>query len=164
MTEIRKLTPNDLESWKAIRLEMLRLYPESFGESFEEAQAKPDEQYIAWLKDGAVFGSFEDGEPVGAVSFSVSKFKKMGHRGHINSVYVKQAYRGRGVANKLMKTVTEYAAACGVEQVYCTVVTTNTAAIKLYERHGFVTYGTEPRSLKTNGKYFDEHLMVKKIK
>ena len=47
-----------------------------------------------------------------------------------------------------------------VRQLHLTVVTTNEGALKLYEKNGFRVYGTEPRSLKVNEHYYDEHLMV----
>jgi len=47
-----------------------------------------------------------------------------------------------------------------VLQLHLTVVTTNLGAIKLYQKHGFKIYGTEPRALKIGDVFFDEHLMV----
>ncbi len=147
-----------------MRLEMLRLYPESFGETVEEYETRSDDQHLSRFIDGAIFGAFEKDELIGVAGFYISKAPKMQHRGNLYSVYVKQAYWGKGLADKLLKAVIDHAVACGVMQIHCTVVTSKSKAIKLYERHGFVTYGTEPRSLKTDGKYFDAHLMVKKIK
>ena len=48
-----------------------------------------------------------------------------------------------------------------VEQLHLDVGTYNTPAIKCYERYGFAIYGTEPRTLKVDGEYIDEYLMVK---
>lgn len=39
------------------------------------------------------------------------------------------------------------------------VLTTNQAAKKLYEKLGFKTFGTRPKSIKRGDKYFDESLM-----
>gem|GEM_PF-6583094 len=46
------------------------------------------------------------------------------------------------------------------EQLHLNVVTTNTAAARLYEAVGFSVYGTDPRVLKIDQNYFDEYLMV----
>jgi len=45
-------------------------------------------------------------------------------------------------------------------QVHCNVVTSNDRARRLYERHGFSVYGTEPRALKVGDRFYDEHLMI----
>ena len=47
-----------------------------------------------------------------------------------------------------------------VIQLHLTVVTSNTAAVKLYEKNGFRIYGTEPRSLKISDVFYDEHMMI----
>ena len=39
------------------------------------------------------------------------------------------------------------------------VVTTNAAAVRFYEKAGFIAYGMERRALKIDGKYYDELLM-----
>lgn len=46
-----------------------------------------------------------------------------------------------------------------VEQLTLAVVRQNHAAIALYQQAGFVTYGIEPRALKTEAGYADEVLM-----
>ena len=47
-----------------------------------------------------------------------------------------------------------------VEEVRLTIVATNTAAIRLYERAGFEQYGLERRALKIGDDYHDEVLMA----
>ena len=36
-------------------------------------------------------------------------------------------------------------------------------ASRLYERHGFVTYGEDPRGLKVDGVFYDDYLMVLRL-
>ena len=43
----------------------------------------------------------------------------------------------------------------------CGVAVGNTPAIRLYQKAGFEIYGTEPRALFVNGRYIDEHMMVR---
>ena len=47
-----------------------------------------------------------------------------------------------------------------VEEVRLTVVATNAAAIRLYERAGFERYGLEQRTLNIGKDYHDEVLMA----
>ena len=67
--------------------------------------------------------------------------------------------RGKGLGRAIIAYLLE-AAATQVKQVHLSVVTTNAAAVRLYEQLGFRTYGTEPRSLRVGERYYDEHLMV----
>jgi len=50
-----------------------------------------------------------------------------------------------------------------VEQILLTVTQGNNAAIALYERSGFVTYGVEPRACRDDDGYSDKVLMVLRL-
>ena len=77
-------------------------------------------------------------------------------------MYVKEEFRKQGVADLLANAVIEHARKL-VLQLHCNVVTSNTGAVKLYQKLGFQIYSTEPRSLKLGDKFYDEHLMVLKF-
>jgi RimJ/RimL family protein N-acetyltransferase len=47
-----------------------------------------------------------------------------------------------------------------VEELCLTVVTSNTAAHRLYSAAGFEPYGLERRALKVGDEYYDELLMA----
>lgn len=50
-----------------------------------------------------------------------------------------------------------------VEQLRLSVVDTNVAAIRLYQKHGFEIYGQELRALKRALGYSDEILMARRL-
>ena len=56
--------------------------------------------------------------------------------------------------------VTGFGIASSIHQ-YQNTGSKNEPAIRLYQKLGFETYGTEPRYLFGNGRYIDEHLMVR---
>ena len=155
--EIRLLKKEDYENWKQLRLEALQNYPESFGSSYEEEINTPikDSMFI----DQDIFAAFIGSKLVAMVGFSIFKMKKMSHRGVLFGMYAKLEYRGKNIADKLMLAVIDHAKT-KVTQLHLTCITKNSSAIKLYEKHGFKIYGTEPRALKIGVEYFDEHLMV----
>jgi ribosomal protein S18 acetylase RimI-like enzyme len=95
----------------------------------------------------------------GIAVFAPGRAEKTRHRGNLFSMYVRRASRGRGIGDALVRAVLE-AAAEPVLQVHCAVVVGNEPAQRLYERHGFSIYGTEPRALAVGGRFYDEHLMV----
>ena len=74
-------------------------------------------------------------------------------------MFVQPQAKVTGLGPALVARVLEHARAT-VEEVRLTVVSTNTAAIRLYERAGFEQYGLERRALKIGGDYHDEVLMA----
>ncbi len=77
-------------------------------------------------------------------------------------MYVSPEYRGQGIADSLLKVVINQAKS-EVIQLHLSVLTTNFIALKLYQKHGFRIYGTEPRALKEGNQFYDEHLLVLEI-
>ncbi len=83
----------------------------------------------------------------------------MQHRGKLFAVYVRPEYRGQGIADQLIDIIINHAKS-RVIQLHLTCTTANESAVKLYQKHGFKIYGTEPRSLKIDYDFFDEHMMI----
>jgi RimJ/RimL family protein N-acetyltransferase len=50
-----------------------------------------------------------------------------------------------------------------VLQLHLAVTQDNDRARRLYERHGFVTYGEDPRGLQVDGVFYDDYLMVLRL-
>lgn len=156
---LRKLQQSDALIWREIRLEALKMHPESFGGSFEEESVLTDQEFSNNLVKSDIFGAFVDNTLVGVAGFFRLGPQKLRHRGTLFSMYLKKEFRHRGIADLLLKEVIRHAQK-SVLQLHCTVETSNTAAIHLYQKHGFKIYGTEPCALKVGGSFFDEHLMV----
>jgi RimJ/RimL family protein N-acetyltransferase len=76
------------------------------------------------------------------------------------AVSVLKAYWGTGVSHLLMQTLIDYAKSTGfTETISLEVVSENIRAIKLYERFGFVAYGTVSKAIKLEDRYLDWVLM-----
>jgi ribosomal protein S18 acetylase RimI-like enzyme len=159
---VRKLTPDDVEAFRAVRLEGLHSHPENFGSDADDEASYPLERWTTWLARGSGFGAFVDGALVGIISFSAETQKKHRHQGSIGSFYVRPAWRGRGVADALMAAALEEAAH-RVEHVSLTVTASNESAIRLYKRHGFEVVGRLPASIRVNGIDHDEISMHRRV-
>lgn len=158
--DIRLLaTEADWLAFQALRLSALQTHPEAFGSSYEEESIMSINGFKEGYKKCAIFGAFIADSLVGCAGFFIQSPIKMRHRGVLFSMYVEPAFRNQGIANSLVKAVVEHAKKT-VLQLHTTVVTTNKSALRLYEKNGFVIYGTEPNSLKINDYFYDEHLMV----
>jgi ribosomal protein S18 acetylase RimI-like enzyme len=160
--EIRRLTVDDLESFREIRTEALQKHPQSFGSPEEdEGGDAMMAAYRHWLS-GTIFGASGGGNLIGVAGFYVSADQRTRHRGHIYTVYVKENSRGRGVGDRLIRELLAHAEAC-VEQVHLAVLLTATAAIKTYKRNGFEVYGTDPRAVRIGDTMYDKYLMVRRF-
>jgi RimJ/RimL family protein N-acetyltransferase len=157
---IRRLTPSDARAYRAVRLEALVNHPESYGSSAESFAARNDEEIGASLDQMAFFGVFAEGGLGGIVAFGQTKGEREQHRGWLYQVYVQPRLRGTGAASALIGAAMEHAGG-HVLQVHLGVGAHNQPAIRLYQKAGFEIYGTEPRALYVNGRYVDEHLMVR---
>jgi len=159
------LHENDAEAWWRLRRVALETEPQSFAESAAEHDGKTLENTRAYFRsfaaDDFIAGAFDQGALAGMAGFYRQKHAKFRHKGHIWGVYVKRESRRQGVARAVMADVIRRAGqAGGIEQITLTVSATQPAARQLYLSLGFKMYGVEPRSLKIDGEYVDDELMV----
>jgi len=79
-------------------------------------------------------------------------------------MYVSESHRGTGIAAGLMQEEISYLKKLGdVDQVQLAVVTSNPAAVRFYEKMGFLPYGFEKKALKIGDRYVDETHMYMMI-
>ncbi len=161
-TDVRRLTPDDHDALREIRLESLRLYPTLFAADLDQEAAMTKEQWLARMATGATFGGFIDGALNGMVVFSRPTRPKLAHTGELGAMYVRDAARGTGLADALVDALVDHASG-EVEQIQLTVNAENPRAIKFYERHGFRAIGRIPRSLHVAGRYYDDLLMLRAV-
>jgi RimJ/RimL family protein N-acetyltransferase len=157
----RRLAGSDAAHYRELRLEGLRSHPEAFGASWEDEASQPLAWFAERLERNAVFGAESHIAPAlaGTVGFLVPEAAKLKHKGLLWGMFVRPEAQGAGLGAALIARVLEHAAQV-VEEVRLTVVASNTAAVRLYARAGFVQYGLERRALKVGGQYHDELLMA----
>lgn len=160
---IRLLSPDDLDIFRPMRLEALSNEPAAFASSVADWESLPDEEWRRRLTDTAVFAAFRDGEPVGIMGLMRQRPSKMAHRATIVMVYLRPAARGGGTAAKLLDALVGHARALGIRQLELSVSALNPAAIRFYEREGFVEIGRIPGGFLHDGVEIDDILMVRRI-
>lgn len=164
---VRQLTVEDGEIVWQLRLRALQNNPEAFGGTYEETIERGFENYIQRLRganDSFWLGAFED-TLIGMVGFFREEGLKDRHKGFIIGMYVTPEARGKGAGKALLiKAIARARKLVGLDQLHLAVVVTNKPAITLYRSLGFEVYGIEPRALKKDGQYWDEELMILKLR
>lgn len=75
-------------------------------------------------------------------------------------ISVLKDYWGQGIGSILMNKLIDFAKSNNhIEIIYLEVISTNTRAINLYKKFGFITYATDGSSTKVGNQYFDNLLM-----
>ena len=159
---VRRLAPSEGAAYREIRVEALRLNPESFGSTFEAESVRPLEHFSERVASCPVFGAFRGAEIVGMAGFLGRAGAKDAHKGYLWGMYVRADSRNAGVGRKLAEVVIDHARQ-HVEVLQLDVVSENEAARRLYASLGFVEYGIERKALKQHGRYYDEVLMAKDL-
>ncbi len=108
---------------------------------------------------------FEGDRHVGNCSvMAVSGLMRQVHRCEVAIALYKE-YCGRGIGKKMLQTALETAKQMGYEQAELEVVSSNQAAIRLYEKLGFKQYGVLPHNMKyRDGSYADCIWMMKELR
>ena len=154
---IRPATDRDLDYVIAINIECL---PEHYPLSFwvEHLNKYGDVFYVAEVNNvvvGYILTRIEEGE-------SLFYPKKEVRKGHIVSIAVREGYRRRGIATYLLTTVLSILSNLyQASEAYLEVRVSNTTAINLYQKLGFVVVKKIPEYY-LDGE--DAYLMAKKLR
>jgi len=130
---IRRAAPSDLISVMEINLKTL---PEHYSDYFYESllQELPEAFLVAEI-DGKIVG-YE----MCKTEFGFSNFKKLGFvkKGHVVSIAVIDEHRKKGIGKALVEESVIGIQARNCDEFYLEVRCSNTDAVRLYEKLGFV--------------------------
>jgi ribosomal protein S18 acetylase RimI-like enzyme len=100
------------------------------------------------------FVALHGAEVVGWCDITPHRFAGMTHCGSLG-MGVLSGFRGRGVGERLITRALGAAKGAGLERVELEVFASNTPAIRLYEKVGFVVEGVKKKAHKLDGVYDD---------
>ena len=144
---IRRATADDVDIWRALRLDGIERHPEAFMMSAEAARAIPVERDAAAMDIHLRWLAFLDGVGVGFVGLHPNKLERARHRAEIGPLYVSPAARGQGVAVALIEQAMAHGRGLGIWQFELFVNDQNTGAQRLYQRLGFIQAGAIPNAI-----------------
>ncbi|UKB85711.1 GNAT family N-acetyltransferase [Chryseobacterium sp. MEBOG06] len=134
----RPLQAAESKIYRAIRLESLKTYPESFGASYEEALKTGKFRIESDIEDQTperfVYGAFADLHLVGICVF----VKGENNTGHIYQMYVKKDFQGQNIGFGLIQAViNEVKNRFNTIEILLEVTPGNDKAFYLYRKIGF---------------------------
>ncbi len=160
--DIRAALPSDVTQYRELRLDALQDSPTAFSADYQVNLNQPMsfwEGRLSFDENGTLFFATHENNLIGMTGIRRGESPKTKHSAGIWGVYIRPEWRGLHIAKALIETCINWAKPRLVNIVKLGVTTTNTSAVRCYERCGFTIYGTEPRGLLYEGKYFDEYLM-----
>jgi ribosomal protein S18 acetylase RimI-like enzyme len=137
---VRRVTPVQLATHRAVRLAMLLDTPLAFGSTFAREVALTDEQWRSRMEDSHGWLAFEDSLPVGSVTLFQAPDQPV-DEAYLVAMWVAAHARGRGVADALVRALVDHARASGLRRLLLDVAVDNTRAAGFYQRAGFVATG-----------------------
>jgi ribosomal protein S18 acetylase RimI-like enzyme len=141
--ELRRVTPDDWEDWRALRLRALAEDPAAFGSTLAEWSGEGDTE-VRWRRrlESVPLNlvAFVAGEAVGMVSATPLEDDLV----ELISMWVAPEARRTGVAKALIDETIGWARDEGASQVALDVRENNVSALALYRACGFVDVGESP--------------------
>jgi len=164
LSEIRprfeRLNANEGPRLRAIRLRALLDAPDAFGSIFEEAAARPAEDWSRQVLDLPTFVAVVNDLDVGMVRGARDETRA--GTAWLISMWVAPEVRRLGVGGCLVDAVIAWARSSRVNRLLLDVADTNPAAIALYERKGFQRNG-EVSTMPHPREHIREHQRELKI-
>jgi len=145
---IRRITLDDLDVFRDVRLRALRDSPSAFGSTYEAEASRPRDQWLdrvsrsATSSERAMFLAYDGDECVGLAGCVEDD---LGADRQLISMWVAPTHRGTDTAKALIDAVLTWAEQTGARRVGLWVTRGNDRAKRFYERTGFrVTGDVQP--------------------
>jgi ribosomal protein S18 acetylase RimI-like enzyme len=154
MTDQAALTELDAVAWSAESGFPSTMAPGARNGTFFSTDRPPEAHLVAEL-DGSVVGYIRLKPP--------TRLPENAHVIQVQGIAVHPGARRHGAAASLLGAAEQQLRERGIHKLTLRVLSTNEAAIRLYERHGFTREGTLLEEFRINGRYVDDVLMAKRL-
>ncbi|BCX14128.1 MAG: hypothetical protein KatS3mg085_660 [Candidatus Dojkabacteria bacterium] len=167
MYTFRFATEKDFQKIKVMMLQALIESSVAFTLTYSEATNASDSWWNAYLnnffdrKRGSMILSFNQNELVGMGGILFNSYTKKKHVGELVWIYTDVGFRQQGIAQKVLKELINLAEENKLLKLNLSVINTQTKAINLYKKNGFVVSGIMKKEIKNNDIYQDLILMEK---
>lgn len=130
------------------------------GEATADTEPVTVEDWLPWLSDHQkddrpAWILFENGRKCGWMSFSDYK-KRAAYDGTAEvSIYLHEAFRGRGLAVRFLEMGLDHVRLAGLRKVLAVVFNRNRASVAVFRKLGFEEWGLLPGACLMNGTEWD---------
>lgn len=159
--KVQRLSADDWQTVRALRLAALKTDPTSFATSYEVSRMMAETEWRDMMVARQYFAALDDDEPIGLAALRLDDGESFRHRAVVLNLYVDPIARGKGVGTLLLTHLAEVALAQGILQLELGVNAESKGAIRLYEKNGYTVIGTMPRGFRVQNRFFDEVHMVR---
>ncbi|KFI07388.1 GNAT family N-acetyltransferase [Massilia sp. BSC265] len=160
---VRRLQPQEWQSYRAIRLRALADAPDAFGSTLAREEALPEDTWAARVAKSAVSGidcalvAEQGGLLAGLLWAKVDA--QDAARVNLFQMWVAPESRGCGVAAALLDEALGWARARGTRVVHLGVNNANAGALRLYERAGFRPIGV-PYLMREGAPHMEQEMRL----
>ncbi len=155
---VRRIRASEWEIYKTLRLNALRLAPDSFGTTYQDVLSLPDSEWQARVHRFSTdplainfLASIQE-KPLGMVSCFIKDKAEM------VQMWVEPVGRGKGLAQALVEELKSAVRDVGQTQLFASVFESNQSAFLLYRKLGFQEIRREATGL-SGVKATDIHLV-----
>jgi RimJ/RimL family protein N-acetyltransferase len=164
---LRQANIADAGSFRELRLEALQNSPIAFSADYQKNFSHPAKYWEDLLsphpEESTMFIGEYEGRLIAMTGIMRGNSPKTRHSAWIWGVYVNPNWRGLHIAEEIIHSCNDWSKARNVVLLKLGVAAVNQPALRCYERCGFKIYGTEPRAVWVDGRYYDEYLMFKSL-
>lgn len=159
MTQVRRLTADDLAAYRALHRLGLAEPGGAFVQSVEEDATIPDAEVAAMLTRGEGWGAFTGERLDAKLTIDTLPFGVLAHTRWVHAMYARPEARGNGAAAALVQAAIENARSEGATRFLLWVAAENQRARRFYEKLGFREAGRIPGGLVVQGRHMDDVMM-----
>lgn len=168
--KIRIMNSQDLNQFYDLRYMALEISPHSYGNHLEIWQKSSKEGVLSMLQDSAsdsdnyILGSFQEQQLTGMLGLIRERKLNVAHKGTLWGFFVSPEYRNQGVGTQLVKEGLNLAQRMkDLNHLRLIVTEIDEIAKKIFEAQGFQSYGIEEAGLKSQGCFYNQIFMSKKL-
>jgi RimJ/RimL family protein N-acetyltransferase len=161
---LREAKPADAVAFRELRLGALQDSPLAFSQDYQRALSHPPKYWEDTLSphsdEATIFLAENEQTLIGMTGIVRGGSPKLRHAATVWGVYLRLEWRGLHIAGELIKACLDWAKVRKIVIAKLGVAAQNSSAVRCYQRCGFEVYGTEPRALYLDGRYYDFYLMA----
>ena len=168
MTQVRRLTTSDVDTYDAVHLFGLEEFPAAFTTDADAWRDAPRQTILRHLElserdpGRPILGAWDGDRLIGLIGIQREERRSGSHKASRWGFYVLATHRRSGVGRQLLTSAVAAAVAMsGLRQLRAVVAASCTAALALFQDMGFERFGYEPDGRLVDGCFHDLVYLMK---